>query len=214
MQLVVRKWSKNQVYEPVWAAMRSFSNGRDQSTSDELWLMEHESVFTQGLAGKPEHVLAPADIPVVRTDRGGQVTYHGPGQLMIYPLFDIERLGLNTREWVRSLEQLVVDLLASYGIESHGRPDAPGVYVGDDKKICSVGLRVKKGRSYHGMALNVDADLSPFSRINPCGLTRITMTNITDYYQVSLAEVVKDVTALFAKAFYFSGIELQAPVAL
>jgi len=194
MHFLVKEWSDIQPYGPIWDAMRSFSDQRDDVTQDELWLMQHEPVFTQGLAGKEEHVLNPATIPVVRTDRGGQVTYHGPGQLMIYTLFDIHRLGLNTREYVCTLEQVIIDLLASYGIESEGRRDAPGVYTADNKKICSVGLRVKKGRSYHGMALNVEGDLSPFSRINPCGLKAMQMAKINDYHAVSWSQVARDVT--------------------
>lgn len=201
MQFLVKEWSDIQPYSPVWDAMRSFSEHRDENTPDELWLMEHKPVFTQGLAGKEEHVLSPSPIPVVRTDRGGQVTYHGPGQLMIYTLFDIHRLALNTREYVCKLEQVIVDLLSAYGIHSDGRRDAPGVYTADNKKICSVGLRVKKGRSYHGMALNVAGDISPFLRINPCGLKAMQMAKINDYHAVSLSHVANDVTAMIAKHF-------------
>ncbi len=166
-------------YEPVFRQMREFTLARDDATPDELWFCEHEPVFTQGQAGKAEHVLAPGAIPVVQSDRGGQVTYHGPGQLMGYVLVDLQRLGYGIRSLVTRLEQATVDLLAGYGIASAGRRDAPGVYV-DGRKICSLGLRVRKGRSYHGLALNVAMDLEPFARINPCGFKGLSMTQIAE----------------------------------
>ncbi len=175
-QLVVRELGR-QVYEPVWRAMQEFTNSRDESTLDELWFCEHESVFTLGLNTRPEHLLAPGDIPVIQIDRGGQVTYHGPGQLMIYPLIDLRRAGLGVRDLVTGLEQSVVDLCADYGIEAASRCDAPGVYVGD-VKLASVGLRIRRGASFHGMALNVDVDLEPFSRINPCGFKGLELTDL------------------------------------
>ncbi|MDJ0904923.1 MAG: lipoyl(octanoyl) transferase LipB [Woeseiaceae bacterium] len=175
-QLVVRELGR-QVYEPVWRAMQEFTNSRDESTLDELWFCEHESVFTLGLNTKPEHLLAPGDIPVIQIDRGGQVTYHGPGQLMIYPLIDLRRAGLGVRDLVTGLEQSVVDLCADYGIEAASRCDAPGVYV-SDVKLASVGLRIRRGASFHGMALNVDVDLEPFSRINPCGFKGLELTDL------------------------------------
>ena len=166
-------------YEPVFAAMKAFTAARDAATVDEVWLTEHEPVFTQGQAGKAEHVLAAGDIPVVHTDRGGQVTYHGPGQIVAYLLFDLKRLGITVRGLVTGIEEAVVSLLADYGIKGAPRPDAPGVYV-DGAKIAALGLRVRRGYSYHGLALNVAMDLEPFSRINPCGLLGMEVTQICD----------------------------------
>jgi lipoyl(octanoyl) transferase len=167
----------HQVYEPVWRAMQEFTNTRDENTPDEIWFCEHERVFTLGLNTKPEHLLAPGDIPVIQIDRGGQVTYHGPGQLMVYPLIDLRRAGLGVRDLVTALEQSVVDLASEYGVAAASRPDAPGVYV-DGAKLASVGLRIRRGSSFHGMALNVDMDLEPFSRINPCGFENLQLTDI------------------------------------
>ncbi len=175
-ELVVRDLGR-QVYEPVWRAMQEFTNTRSESTPDEVWFCDHDSVFTLGLNTKPEHLLAPGDIPVIQIDRGGQVTYHGPGQLMIYPLIDLRRAGLGVRDLVTALEQSVVDLAADYGIEAASRCDAPGVYI-DGVKLASVGLRIRRGASFHGMALNVDVDLEPFSRINPCGFKNLQLTDL------------------------------------
>ena len=166
-------------YTPVWQAMREITDTRDAQTPDQFWLVEHEPVFTQGQAGKPEHLLMPGDIPVVATDRGGQVTYHGPGQVVLYPLLDVRRAGLGVRDLVSALERAVIALLAEHGIGAHARPDAPGVYVGD-AKIASLGLRIRRGASFHGVALNVDGDLSPFLRINPCGYAGMAMTRLAD----------------------------------
>ena len=166
-------------YEPVFAAMRAFTEGRDAATSDELWSVEHPPVFTQGLAGKVEHLLAPGDIPVVQVDRGGQVTYHGPGQVVVYCLLDVRRLGLSVRGLVTILERSVIDLLAAYRIVGRTRPDAPGVYV-EDAKVASLGLRLRQGRSYHGLSLNVAMDLEPFTRINPCGYPGLRVTQLCD----------------------------------
>lgn len=164
-------------YDRAFAAMRAFTDARDRDTNDEIWLVEHEAVFTQGQAGRAEHVLAPGDIPVVQSDRGGQVTYHGPGQLVAYLLIDLRRAGLTPRGLVSVIEQGMIDLLASFGIVAHARADAPGVYVGTEK-IGSLGLRVRRGCSYHGLALNVAMDLEPFSRINPCGLVGQHVTQL------------------------------------
>jgi len=166
-------------YRPVWHEMQAFTDGRDATTPDELWLVEHPPVFTQGMNGRPEHLLDPGDIPVVAVDRGGQVTYHGPGQVVAYPLIDLRRRGLGIRELVRRLEFAVIDLLAGYGIEAIGRRDAPGVYV-NGCKIASLGLRVRRGCSYHGLSLNVDLDLAPFSRINPCGFPGLEVIRTAD----------------------------------
>lgn len=166
-------------YAPVFDAMRAFTETRDADTLDELWLVEHPPVFTQGLAGKAKHLLAPGDIPVIQVDRGGQVTYHGPGQVVVYCLLDVRRLGLSVRGLVTALEQAVIDLLAAYGIIAQARPDAPGVYV-DGAKVASLGLRIRQGRSYHGLSLNVDMDLEPFTRINPCGYPGLQVTQLRD----------------------------------
>jgi len=166
-------------YAPVFEAMKAFTDARDASTPDQCWLLEHEPVFTQGQAGRAEHVLAPGDIPVVQVDRGGQVTYHGPGQLMVYPLVDLARLHLGVREFVTLLENLTVATLARWGIEAAPRRDAPGVYV-EGRKIASLGLRVRRGRAYHGLAINVDMDLAPFQRINPCGYAGMPVTRLSD----------------------------------
>lgn len=174
--LVIRELGL-QVYEPVWRAMQSFTNTRNEATPDEIWFTEHESIFTLGLNTAPEHLLAPGDIPVIQIDRGGQVTYHGPGQLMIYPLIDLRRAGLGVRDLVTALEQSVVDLAADYGVRAASRSDAPGVYV-NGIKLASVGLRIRRGSSLHGMALNVDVDLEPFSRINPCGFKDLELTDL------------------------------------
>ena len=166
-----------QDYEPVWRAMQQFTDSRDANTSDEIWFTEHNPVFTLGVNASRDHLLAPGDIPVVQIDRGGQVTYHGPGQLMIYPLIDLRRAGIGVRPFVTALEQSVVELAAAYGIEAASRSDAPGVYV-EGVKLASVGLRIRRGASFHGMALNVDVDLEPFLRINPCGFTNLEVTDL------------------------------------
>lgn len=156
-------------YGPVFAAMQSYTLNRDEHSPDELWVVEHDPVFTQGQAGKAEHLLAPGDIAVVQTDRGGQVTYHGPGQIVVYLLFDLRRLEIGVKQLVRGIEQTIIRTLAQYAIDGDVRPDAPGVYVGRNK-IAALGLRVKRGCAYHGLSLNVAMDLEPFQRINPCGL--------------------------------------------
>ncbi|MCT4716153.1 lipoyl(octanoyl) transferase LipB [Enterobacteriaceae bacterium H18W14] len=166
-------------YEPVSQAMHDFTDTRDETTPDEIWLVEHLRVFTQGQAGKAEHVLVAGDIPVIQSDRGGQVTYHGPGQQVMYVLLDLRRRKLGVRELVTILEQTVVNTLADIGIEAYPRADAPGVYVAG-RKICSLGLRIRKGCSFHGLALNIDMDLSPFLRINPCGYADLEMTQVKD----------------------------------
>jgi lipoyl(octanoyl) transferase len=166
-----------QDYEPLWRAMQRFTDERDAATGDEIWFTEHPPVFTLGLNTNKEHLLDTGDIPVVQIDRGGQVTYHGPGMLMIYPLIDLKRAGIGVRDLVTALEQGVVNLAAGYGIEATARPDAPGVYV-EGTKFASVGLRIRRGSSYHGMALNVAVDLAPFLRINPCGYAGLQMTDL------------------------------------
>ncbi|WP_230411040.1 lipoyl(octanoyl) transferase LipB [Pseudomonas sp. MM211] len=165
--------------------MRTLTAERDDATPDEIWLLQHPQVFTQGQAGKPEHLLAPGDIPVIQVERGGQVTYHGPGQLVAYLMLDLRRLDLGVRELVSAMEQTLVDVLASYGVEAAPKADAPGVYVNGDK-IASLGLRVRRGCSFHGLALNVDMDMRPFQRINPCGYAGLKMTQLRDQLDAPL----------------------------
>ncbi|MBB71893.1 MAG: octanoyltransferase [Legionellales bacterium] len=168
-----------QPYEKIWQDMKAYTDSRDESSLDKIWLVEHPPVFTQGQNGKAEHILNPGDIPIIQVDRGGQVTYHGPGQLVIYFLLDIRRRKLGVRTLVTALEQAVVEYLAQFDIKAAARCDAPGVYVGN-QKVCSLGLRIRRGCSYHGLAFNVNMDLEPFRRINPCGLSNITMTQLKD----------------------------------
>lgn len=188
--IVIRKLGL-QDYEPVWRAMQSFTDARDATTNDEIWFCEHLPVFTLGLNSAPQHLLAPGDIPVVQIDRGGQVTYHGPGQLMIYPLIDIRRAGIGVRDLVTALEQSVVDLMTEFGIAAASRCDAPGVYV-EGVKLASVGLRIRRGASFHGMALNVNVDLEPFSRINPCGFENLEVTDLCRLNAESDLDIVRD----------------------
>jgi lipoyl(octanoyl) transferase len=180
-----------QTYEPVWRAMQQFTDTRGECSRDEIWFCQHEPVFTLGLNTAPEHLLATGDIPVVQIDRGGQVTYHGPGQLMIYPLIDIRRADIGVRDLVTALEQSVVDLAAEFDIAAASRCDAPGVYV-DGAKLASVGLRIRRGSSFHGMALNVDVDLEPFSRINPCGFQNLEVTDLNRLSAERDLDVVRD----------------------
>ncbi|WP_175613977.1 lipoyl(octanoyl) transferase LipB [Aquipseudomonas alcaligenes] len=179
-------------YLPTLEAMRRFTAERDESTPDEIWLLQHPRVFTQGQAGKAEHLLAPGDIPVIQVERGGQVTYHGPGQLVAYLMLDLRRKKLGVRELVTAMEQALVDVLAGYGIEAAPKADAPGVYVAGDK-IASLGLRVRNGCSFHGLALNVDMDMAPFQRINPCGYAGLRMVQLRDLLETppSLDEVAQ-----------------------
>jgi len=178
-----------QPYEPVWHAMQSFTDNRLMHSEDELWVLQHSPVFTQGQAGKAEHVLAPGDIPVVKVDRGGQVTYHGPGQLVVYLMLDIARLGMGPRELVSGIEKSIINTLCCYGLTAVARQDAPGVYV-DGSKIASVGLRIRRGKSFHGLSFNVDMDMEPFSRINPCGYRDLKMIQLADFERSAAIEQV------------------------
>lgn len=173
------KWLGRKDYASCWLAMKEFTDNRQADTLDEIWFLEHDPVFTQGQNGKPEHILNPGDIPIVQTDRGGQVTYHGPGQLMVYTLIDLRRKKFNVRELVSALEQGVINMLAHYNIVALARTDAPGVYVNGDK-ICSIGLRIRRGCSYHGIAFNISLDTEPFTRINPCGFANLRMTHCAE----------------------------------
>jgi lipoyl(octanoyl) transferase len=176
----VARWLGRIDYHDCFQAMRAWTDARDADTPDEFWCLEHPPVFTQGQAGRPEHLLLTGDIPVVPSDRGGQVTYHGPGQLVVYVMVDLTRLGIGVRRLVTNIEQAMVSMLAEQGITARADPEAPGVYVGADK-IGSIGLRVRKGRSYHGLSLNVGMDLEPFSRINPCGFQGLRMVQLRDH---------------------------------
>lgn len=198
--LTVRDFGR-QEYEPVWRAMQAYTERRDADTPDELWCVEHPGVYTVGLNGKREHLLAPGATPVVHVDRGGQVTYHGPGQLVLYPLLDLRRLKLGVRELVSGLEQAVIALLADYGIAAVGRRDAPGVYV-DGAKIAALGLRVRRGCCYHGLSLNVAMDLEPFARINPCGYAGLQVTQLSAFAPAAeLAAVKQQLSAQVATVF-------------
>ena len=181
-----------QPYEPVSQAMHDFTDRRDDTTPDEIWLVEHLPVFTQGQAGKAEHLLMTGDIPVIQSDRGGQVTYHGPGQQVMYVLLNLKRRKLGVRELVTLLEQTVVNTLAEYDIDAHPRADAPGVYVGE-MKICSLGLRIRKGCSFHGLALNINMDLAPFQRINPCGYAGMEMTQMRQWVDTATPDNIRPV---------------------
>ena len=185
--LIVRRLGLME-YEPVWRAMQSLTDQRDAHTPDELWLVEHPPVFTQGQAGRAEHVLAPGDIPVIQVDRGGQVTYHGPGQIVAYPLIDIKRLQMGVRALVTGIEQTIIDVLKSYTVDAQTMKGAPGVYI-NGAKIASLGLRIRRGRSFHGLAFNVNMDLEPFQRINPCGFEGLQVTNLSAFTEVSMIEV-------------------------
>jgi len=188
MALLVRELGL-QPYEQVWQSMQLFTDQRSDATRDELWMLQHPPVYTLGKNGKPEHILHPRDIPIIQSDRGGQVTYHGPGQIIVYTLLDLSRMKIGVRELVTRIENSIIKLLGDYGVRANARKDAPGVYV-DGRKIAALGLRVRKGRSFHGLALNVDMNLGPFSRINPCGYQGLEVTqlsalaDITDFNDV------------------------------
>ncbi|RTE67040.1 lipoyl(octanoyl) transferase LipB [Amphritea opalescens] len=189
-QIVVRDLGLVE-YLPTWQSMQRFTAERTPDTVDEIWLLEHQPVFTQGHAGKTEHLLNPGDIPVVQVDRGGQVTYHGPGQLVVYLLLNIRRKKFGVKELVARMEASIVELLQGYGVAAYAKADAPGVYV-DEAKICSLGLRVRKGCSFHGLAFNLDMDLEPFNRINPCGYAGMAVTRLINLVDNVDRESVKD----------------------
>lgn len=204
---VIVKCRQQQDYESSVADMRAFTDARTPETPDEMWLLQHTPVFTQGQAGKPEHVLDPGDVPVVQSDRGGQITYHGPGQLIVYLLIDIRRKGLTVRDLVSGIEESVIALLATWGIEARTRQGAPGVYAGNDAKVASLGLRVRRGCSYHGLALNVDMDLEPFSRINPCGYEGLKVTQLRDLGVTEpFDEVQKRLVSLLTRQFGYHDV--------
>ena len=193
-----------QPYASTWLAMRQYTDLRDATSSDQLWLLQHPPVFTLGQAGKPEHLLDPGEIPVIHTDRGGQVTYHGPGQLIAYLLLDLRRAGLGVRALVSGLEQATISLLADHGIRAIARPDAPGVYV-NERKIASIGLRVRHGRSLHGLSLNTDMDLQPFTRINPCGYPGLAVTQLADLgVKLEISDVGREFSRHLAAALGYT----------
>lgn len=207
--LIIQAFSMRQAYQPIYAAMQDFTAKRDDTTIDEIWVLEHEPVFTQGLAGRKEHVLDSQSIPVIQTDRGGQVTYHGPGQLMVYLLLDVKRLALNSRAFVRAIESTVIKYLASLGIVAHYKVDAPGVYV-HEAKIASIGLRVRKQGSYHGVALNVMMNLVPFSYINPCGFKGLSITQIADYQTtITIEEAKEQMMGYFVETFSYNDPHIE-----
>ena len=175
----VSGWLGRMPYEPTWRAMQRFTEQRTTTTPDQIWLLEHDPVFTLGMNADRSHLLAPGDIPVVQIDRGGQVTYHGPGQLVVYPLIDVRRARMGVRDLVTALERAVIEYCRQFGVRAECRAGAPGVYV-DGRKLASVGLRIRRGGSYHGLAFNIDMDLAPFRRINPCGYAGLAMTQLAD----------------------------------
>lgn len=190
-----------QPYQPIWEEMKQFTTARQADTADELWVLEHLPVYTQGQAGKPHHVINPGNIPLIQSDRGGQITYHGPGQMIAYVLIDLKRRHLGIKTLVCTLEQILIDLLGTYHISAHRESHAPGVYVAQ-QKIASIGLRVKNNYTYHGIALNVDLDLEPFQGINPCGYENLKMTRIKEYdSHINFAQVRKDFIRLFSDKF-------------
>lgn len=201
MRALTARWLGRQDYLPTWRAMQVYTDQRDSASADELWLLEHPPVFTQGQAGKAEHVLAPGDIPVVQVDRGGQVTYHGPGQLVGYVLVDLKRAGFGVRQLVTHIENALVELLAGYGLTASPRADAPGVYLDSGAKIAQLGLRVRRGCSFHGLSLNIDMDLSVFQRINPCGHIGLAVTDMASSTDINpdFDEVAAKLAVIFAR---------------
>ncbi len=194
IDLPVIKFLGHSDYQRIWQAMIEFTNRRSGETADQIWITEHDPVFTQGLNGKPGHLHDTGDIPVIQIDRGGQVTYHGPGQLVVYCLLNISRLGFGVRALVTHIENAIIAFLANYGIDSAARSDAPGVYIGD-AKIAALGLRIRKGCCYHGLSLNIDMDLAPFSRINPCGFENLAVTQLSDFnVDISLERAGRELT--------------------
>ena len=200
-----------QPYEPVWRAMQRFTDARDAETPDELWLVEHEPVFTLGQAGKPEHVLMPGDIPVIHVDRGGQVTYHGPGQLVAYPLLDLRRLKIGVRDYVCRIEQAIIDTLGEWNIVGVRRDGAPGVYV-DDAKVAALGIRVRRGCTFHGLAFNIAMSTEPFLRINPCGYQGLDVVAMADLGGPSSMDAIKPVLVQHLAASF--GLDFAATASL
>ena len=192
-------------YVPVWHDMQTYTDRRDETSDDEIWLVQHPPVFTQGQAGKAEHILAPGEIPVIQVDRGGQVTYHGPGQIVVYPLIDIARKGIGVRDFVHRIEESIMRVLAQYGVTGERLAGAPGIYV-NGAKIASLGLRIRRGRSYHGLAFNVDMDLEPFGRINPCGYAGLQVTQLATFARIACGEVENRLVASLVRQLGYSEI--------
>jgi lipoyl(octanoyl) transferase len=209
-KLNIRVYHDLTAYEDRFLEMKQLTEQRDENTADELWILQHHDVLTQGQAGKPEHILMPSNIPVVQTDRGGQVTWHGPGQLVAYFMFDLNRLGWNVRTLVSYAENLMIELLKKYNIDAYAKPDAPGVYV-NERKIGSLGFKIRKGRSYHGLALNIDCDLFGFHTINPCGYAGLEMVRVmdlvTDY--PNFDRLSKDMIETLEQSGYFNEVTTQ-----
>ena len=208
-QLIIRQYSNLTPYAERFLEMKTFTEQRDQDSPDQLWILQHTDVLTQGQAGKPEHILIPSNIPIVQSDRGGQVTWHGPGQMVIYFMFDLNRLKWNVRTLVSYAEQLMIDLLNKYGIEAYAKPDAPGVYV-NERKIGSLGFKIRKGRSYHGLALNIDCDLDGFHTINPCGYAGLEMVRIQDLMKnhPDFNQLSMDIVEYFQQSGYFNDVKV------
>ncbi len=209
-KLIIRQFNQLTPYLDRFQDMKQLTENRNENTPDELWILQHHDVLTQGQAGKPEHILIPSNIPVVQTDRGGQVTWHGPGQLVAYFMFDLNRLGWNVRTLVSYAENLMIELLNKYGIEAYAKPDAPGVYVAE-RKIGSLGFKIRKGRSYHGLALNIDCDLSGFHTINPCGYAGLEMVRIQDLVQdyPKFENLCFDIIETLNNSGYFSEVQIM-----
>jgi lipoyl(octanoyl) transferase len=209
-QLIIRHYSSFTDYQARFEEMKSFTETRDETTPDELWILQHHDVLTQGQAGKPEHILIPSNIPVVQTDRGGQVTWHGPGQLVAYFMFDLNRLNWNVRTLVSYAENLMIELLKDHGIEAYAKADAPGVYV-NESKIGSLGFKIRKGRSYHGLSLNIDCDLTGFHTINPCGYAGLEMLRVMDLQQdyPSFHDFALQMIEKLTTSGYFSDVQVK-----
>lgn len=208
--LIIRQYNALTPYENRFLEMKQLTETRDEQTPDELWILQHQDVLTQGQAGKPEHILIPSNIPVVQTDRGGQVTWHGPGQLVAYFMFDLNRLGWNVRQLVTYAENLMIELLKKHGIEAYAKPDAPGVYV-NERKIGSLGFKIRKGRSYHGLSLNIDCDLHGFQTINPCGYAGLEMVRINDLLTqpVKFTDLCAEIIETLHNSGYFKDVTVE-----
>ena len=207
MNLFVRQLG-TQSYQPIWEAMQRFTNERDENTADEIWCLQHDPVLTLGQAGKEEHLLNPGNIPVIKVDRGGQVTYHGPGQLVCYLLIDLRRHGIGARQFVTHIEDSLIRLLQHYGVRAQNRPDAPGVYV-NEAKIGALGLRIRRGCSFHGLSLNIDMDLSPFQAINPCGHPGMAVTQLKHFVpDIRFVDVEKNLMEELRKTLNYDSLTL------
>ena len=208
--LIIRQYNQLTPYEERFLEMKTLTEQRDENTPDELWILQHHDVLTQGQAGKPEHILMPTNIPVIQTDRGGQVTWHGPGQLVAYFMFDLNRLGWNVRSLVSYAENLMIDLLKKHDIQAYAKADAPGVYV-NERKIGSLGFKIRKGRSYHGLALNIDCDLFGFHNINPCGYAGLEMVRIQDLVQnyPKFENLCADIIETLQNSGYFKEVSVE-----